>query len=493
MNNTVQLITYADRIAGKGISELHQLLNTQLNGIFSGVHVLPYFYPIDGSDAGFDPIDHTQVDQRLGQWADIQRLGRDFDVMSDLIVNHMSAQSAEFRDVLNNGRSSVYWDLFLTQDKVFPNGITAQEQAAIIQPKVEGCFTPYQLADGETVNFWTTFTSNQIDIDVTTQAGKDYINRVLTTFAQNNVKLVRLDAAGFAIKRAGTSCFMLDETYDFIDSLSDQVNALGMESLVEVHSHYKTQIEIAKKVNLVYDFALPALVLHTLYQRDFSALSYWLDIAPQNCITVLDTHDGIGVEDVSKAGELSGLLSDAQVQNLVSQIAINSRGNSLKASGSAAGNVDIHQVNCSYYDALAGDDLQYLIARAIQFFSPGVPQVYYGGLFALENDMALLQKSNVGRDINRSYLTPANVETHLKKPVVGALIELIKLRNDHDSFNGEFSLASSQQQCNLMWHSGDNQISLLVDLASMTAEITLNTAGKSRIIDLKALLAQHAS
>ena len=126
MKNNVQLMTYIDRLTGSDTQTLSNILNDQLANLFSGVHLLPFYYPIDGSDAGFDPIDHTQVDSRLGDWNDVKKLGEGYELMADLIVNHMSAQSKEFKDVLENGKESPYWDLFLTKDKVFPNGLSSE-------------------------------------------------------------------------------------------------------------------------------------------------------------------------------------------------------------------------------------------------------------------------------------------------------------------------------------------------------------------------------
>lgn len=491
MRNTVQLISYADRLSGAGIPELHELLITELKDLFSGVHVLPYFYPIDGSDAGFDPIEHTRVDPRVGDWHHVQALGAEFDVMSDLIVNHVSAESKEFKDVLRHGEGSVYWDLFLTQEKVFPQGMTDEEQAVICQPKAEGCFTPYQLHNGQTVNFWTTFTDKQIDIDVNSAAGRDYLDKVITTFASNNVKLIRLDAAGFAIKKAGTSCFMLDETFDFIDGLSSKINRLGMGSLVEVHSHYRTQIDIAKKVDLVYDFALPSLVLHALLNEDADPLIHWLTISPRNCITVLDTHDGIGVQDAAPVNGQPGLLDVEQVDRLIAQIHHNSQGESLQASGAAASNVDIYQVNCSYYDALAKDDLAYLMARAIQFFAPGVPQVYYAGLLARDNDMGLLARTNVGRDINRPYLDRDQVRADLNRPVVKALTQLIQLRNTCKAFGGEFNVKGLDDKLWLNWSHDQDSAVLEVNLRQKSATISLVSGEEKQNISLASLLNTH--
>lgn len=474
MKNKIQLITYVDRLSGHGLPELKGLLNNQLSNLFGGVHLLPFYYPIDGADAGFDPIDHTKVDERLGNWDDVKAIGEQYDIMADLIVNHTSAQSPEFQDVLKRGRESEYWDLFITRETVFPGGMTDEEAAIIYRPRPGSCFSTYTLSTGEEVEFWTTFTSNQIDINVESEAGKAYLNRILDRFEQANIKLIRLDAAGYAIKRRGTRCFMLEETFNFIAELSKAAEERGMTTLVEIHSHYQTQIEIAKRCSLVYDFALPPLVLHTLLQKDATALVDWLQLAPRNCITVLDTHDGIGIIDVGPDGAKSGLLKPKQIDDLVEKIHQNSHGDSLHATGNAASNVDLYQVNCTYYDALGGDNYLNLLARAIQFFAPGIPQVYYGGLLGQKNDMPLLNKTNVGRDINRPYLDTEHVEAAMNTPFTQGLCHLIKLRNEVDAFNGDFSVSSTEVDITLTWSSGDSQISLNINMTSLHATVIHN-------------------
>ncbi|WP_206483898.1 sucrose phosphorylase [Thalassotalea sp. G2M2-11] len=488
MKNNVQLITYVDRLSGTDIQGLNSILKEQLAGLFSGVHLLPFYYPIDGSDAGFDPIDHTVVDSRLGDWQDIKVLGEGHELMADLIVNHISAQSKEFKDVLTKGKQSPYWDLFLTKDKVFPDGLTDEQQKKIYRPRPGSCFTEFSLPNNETAEFWTTFTDNQIDIDVKSNLGQEYLSRILQTFADNNIKMIRLDAAGYAIKKAGSSCFMLDETFEFIDELSQQANKLGIETLVEIHSYYQTQIAIAKRVDQVYDFALPPLILHSIFSQDFTALVKWLSISPKNCITVLDTHDGIGIIDVGPMDGKPGLLNDSEIDSLVEQIHINSKGESQKATGAAASNVDLYQVNCTYYDALGKNDFDYLLARAIQFFSPGTPQVYYAGLLAEGNDMALLSSTNVGRDINRPYLNQEHVAQVSHKPFVKAMFELIKLRNSCQAFDGEFLVNCQTTNLTISWKTSEQSAELMVNLANRDAQITIIENGSSRIINLAELL-----
>jgi sucrose phosphorylase len=488
MKNNVQLMTYIDRLTGSDTQTLNNILNDQLANLFSGVHLLPFYYPIDGSDAGFDPIDHTQVDSRLGDWNDVKKLGEGYELMADLIVNHMSAQSKEFKDVLENGKESPYWDLFLTKDKVFPNGLSSEEFEKIYRPRPGSCFTTFALPNNESADFWTTFTDNQIDIDITSELGKDYLLRILKTFSENNIKSIRLDAAGYALKKAGTSCFMLDETFEFIDELSKTANDLGIETLVEIHSYYQTQIEIAQRVDRVYDFALPPLVLHSIFSKDFTALVKWLNISPRNCITVLDTHDGIGIIDVGPMNGKPGLLNNDEIDNLVETIHVNSAGESQKATGAAASNVDLYQVNCTYYDALGQNDLDYLVARAIQFFSPGTPQVYYAGLLVEKNAMELLSKTNVGRDINRPYLDSTDIENALNKPFTKAIVSLIQLRNNSDAFNGEFTVNSDLSALEMKWKKDEHNATLVVDLANRSAQIQITEKNDTRIVCLNTLL-----
>ncbi len=490
MKNQVQLITYADRLTADGLDSLTQMLKQPLKGLFSGTHILPFFYPIDGSDAGFDPIDHALVDPRLGTWENLKKLGEHTEIMADLIVNHASAQSPEFLDVIEKGKESEYWSLFLKEHDVFPNGITPEQAKQIYRPRPGSCFSPKTLKSGEVVNFWTTFTDNQVDINVESPAGQAYLEKVLTLFSENGVKIIRLDAAGYAIKRAGTSCFMTDEAFAFIDKLSKRANELGMETVAEIHSYYKTQVDVAQKVNRVYDFALPPLILHSLFSKNANALINWLKIAPRNCLTVLDTHDGIGIIDAGPQGEKPGLLNAAEIDHLVETIHENSQGESRKATGAAASNVDLYQVNCTYYDALGQNDLAYLFARAIQFFSPGVPQVYYGGLLAITNDMELLARSNVGRDINRPYLNQAMVQASLEKPVVKALCELITIRNGAKAFNGEFSVEGNGQELLLHWDNQGNEAELKLDLTNNKAEIRITQDGDSQLYDIESLLNQ---
>lgn len=476
-----QLITYADRLGGD-LAGLRDLLRGPFAGAFDGVHVLPFYVPFDGADAGFDPQDHTTVDPRLGGWRDVRALADDVTVMADVIVNHVSASSERFLDVLRHGERSPWQDMFLTFDAVFPGGATEEELVRVYRPRPGLPFTAVRLA-GRPRLVWTTFTSQQIDLDIGSRGAWEYLTSIVDRLTGSGVSQLRLDAAGYVGKRRGTDCFLTAEALAFVRRLTGYARDRGAQILVEVHGHYRQQIEIAKEVDLVYDFVLPPLVLHALTARDPGPLSRWLDLRPANCVTVLDTHDGIGIVDVGtnelRPGE-PGLLTGPQIEALVESIHANSGGSSRRATGAAASNLDLYQVNCTFYDALGRDDRAYLLARLLQLFVPGTPQVYYVGLLAGANDIDLLERTGVGRDVNRHHYTQAEIETALGRDIVRAQLAALRLRARHPAFDGDFTHDVQGSRISLAWRAGEHRARLEADLA--TGEFATTFSGDQMVI-----------
>ena len=471
MRNAPQLIAYADRLAGD-LSGLTRLLDERFRGAFGGVHVLPFYVPIDGSDAGFDPVDHTAVDPRLGTWDDVKQLGRRCDVMADLIVNHVSIDSSPFVDWRKHGDESAYASMFITPEHVFGSMPSDRDRATIYRPRPTPPFHAVEFADGSTRNIWSTFTHDQIDIDVESKPGWAHLIEILDKFAGADVKLIRLDAVGYAIKRAGTSCFMIPETYEFIDRLVDAARDRAMDVLVEIHGYHRDQVDVASRVDRVYDFALPPLVIDALTTGASDALTAWIRMRPNNSINVLDTHDGIGVIDVGtdpRDPSRPGLLPPDRIDRLVEGVHERSQGESRQATGAAASNLDLYQINCTFYDALGRDDDRYLAARLIQMMLPGVPQVYYVGLLAGSNDMDLLARTGVGRDVNRHYYTEAEIDEAMCRPVVRQLLEMLRWRASDPAFDGEFELLDAGPAAiRMRWTNGAAVVDRSIDLTTAT-------------------------
>ena len=476
MKNKVQLITYVNRFGGQTLTDLHGMLTGPLKDVFGAVHILPFFLPIDGADAGFDPIDHTLVDPKVGSWRDVKAMAEDIDIVADVIVNHMSAESPQFQDALSHGAASPYNRLFLTKDDVFPRGPTQDELSAIYRPRPGLPFTKKKLSSGEERDYWTTFTPQQIDINVERAEGWAHLDGIIMQFHRSGIRIIRLDAVGYAVKRAGSSCFMLPETFAFIDRLTARAREFGIEVLVEVHSYYRQQIEVAKRVDWVYDFALPPLLLHAFAFKTAKCLAEWIRIRPTNALSVLDTHDGIGIIDIGadatdRAGR-PGLVPPEELDTLVEIIHERTKGESRQATGAAASNLDLYQINSTFFDAMERDVDRYLLARAIQFFLPGIPQVYYVGLMCGINDVGLLLETGVGRDINRHYYAREELERQLETAPVKLLLALIRLRNTHAAFSGKMTTdVFTEAALALRWSKGGDWAQLVVNFALGCGEL----------------------
>jgi len=276
---------------------------------------------------------------------------------------------------------------------------------------------------------------------------------------------------------------MTASTDRYTKRILEMAHARGLQVLLEVHGHFTQQIEIARSVDYVYDFALPPLVLHALHAHDLGPLAQWLTVRPANTITVLDTHDGIGIVDVGESDlkpGIPGLLAPAQIDALVEAIHDASGGTSRLATGAAASNLDLYQVNCTYYDAVGADDRAYLLARLLQLMVPGIPQIYYVGLFAGRNDLELLRATGVGRDVNRHHYTAAEIAAELERPVVRALGELLRLRAEHPAFDGVFAADLGDTSGALRWTHGENRVELLFDVAARDFTLTATDEGAVR-------------
>jgi sucrose phosphorylase len=432
----VDLLAYADRLGG-GLAGLRDLLDGPL-AEFAGVHILPFFTPFDAADAGFDPVDHAAVDPRLGDWDDVRAIAARRGVTADLIVNHVSSASAEFADWLERGADSPVDGMFLTYDRVFPDGGTEAEITAFYRPRPGLPFTAYRGADGRRRLVWTTFLPTQVDLDVAHPAALAYLRRVLDALKAGGVGTVRLDAVGYAVKTPGTDSFMTPETLEFVRRIAVMVREAGMRVLVEVHAHHTQQQAIAPLVDLVYDFALPPLLLHSLGTGTVDRVADWLAIRPANAVTVLDTHDGIGVIDAGPGAHRPGLLSTEEMAAVFARAEEATGGHSRLASVVPEWAPMPHQINATFLSALGGDVTAYLLCRAVQLWVPGEPQLYYVGLLGGLDDVALFQRTGIGRDVNRHVYTPDEVAAALASPVTRALLELVRIRTRHPAFDGAF-------------------------------------------------------
>jgi sucrose phosphorylase len=473
IKNLVQLITYPDSLGGD-LNALHHVLDTHFPDLFKGgIHILPPF-PSSG-DRGFAPLTHMEIEPSFGDWDDLRTIGQDHDLVLDLIVNHISARSSCFQDFLRYGRESRHADLFITLDKVWPDGDPPPDDVEKIflrRNEPFSTFTVRETDDAERV--WTTFgkvtPSEQIDLDVTAEQTQHLIARFLRNFSENSVKVVRLDAIGYVIKKAGTTCFFVEpEIYRFLEWISDVSDPLGLTLLPELHAERSTQLKLAERGYWIYDFVLPYRVLETLVFHTSARLRDYLQHRPHKQFTMLDCHDGIPIKP-----DLNGLYESDLARRLVETCL--DRGGNLSLIFSPRhrdpDGFDVHQIRGTYYSLLGENDDAYLAARAIQFFTPGVPQVYYVGLLAGKNDQEGVERSGEGRDVNRHNYSLSEIEAAMERGAVQRLINLIRFRNEHPSFGGEFRVMdSADDKLALSWQNADQECTLKVDLRNYMSQI----------------------
>ena len=431
-DNKIMLITYADSL-GKNLRELDEVLSTHFDQAVGGVHILPFFP--SSADRGFAPMRYDIVDPTFGSWDDVRRIGQRRYLMFDFMINHISRHSPYFEDFLAKKDASEFSDFFIRYKDFWrrEGGFPTQEEVdAIYKRKPRAPYVEVPFADGTSEKLWCTFGEEQIDINVRSKRAQRFFKETLEHMANNNASIIRLDAFAYAVKKAGTSCFFVQpETGELLQEMQKVIDPFGTMVLPEIHEHYTIQMKVAQMGYWIYDFALPVLTLHALYSGDGHYLKRWIDMSPKHQFTTLDTHDGLGIVDVKD------LLPDEAVDFTKEKMF--SEGANVKRiyNTEAYNNLDIYQVNTTYYSALGNDDDAYLLARAIQFFAKGIPMVYYVGLLAGANDLGLLEATKEGRNINRHYYTREEIAREVERPVVRRLIELMELRNAHPAFDVE--------------------------------------------------------
>jgi hypothetical protein len=216
-------------------------------------------------------------------------------------------------------------------------------------------------------------------------------------------------------------------------------------------------------------------------KRDAGRLKRYLATRPHRQFTMLDCHDGIPVKP-----DLDGLYDSDEAKEVVRTCIERGANLSyvLSPKHKDPDGFDVHQVRCSYYSVLNSDDDAYLSARAVQFFAPGIPQVYYAGLLAGENDGEAVKRTGEGREINRHNFSMEEIEACVEKGVVQRLVKLIRFRNEHPAFNGEFQVLDSKESIiRLRWQKGEQTSTLTVDLESSRSEIEYSDDSRQVHVD----------
>jgi glycosidase len=438
------LITYGDQVTEPGkppLQTLAELLKKYVKGIVNGIHILPFF-PYS-SDDGFSVIDYTVVNPDFGTWADIERLGRNFRLMFDAVINHISAHSGWFQEFLKGNPE--FADYFIVVEE-------GTDLSQVVRPRALPLLTSVQTVHGEQL-VWTTFSADQIDLNYANPEVLLRIIEILLFYVERGAEIIRLDAIAYLWKKIGTPCIHLEETHRVVNLFRAVFDAVAPHVMLITETNVPHEENISyfgdgtDEAQMVYQFPLAPLVLNAFHSGSARHLSEWAATleAPSDTTTFfnfLASHDGVGVTPAL------GILSGKEIQELVEKT--KALGGYVSYRANSDGTQSVYELNISYFDALSDPraaeplDLQtrrFLASQAIMLALVGVPGIYVHSLFGSRSYHAGVEQTGHYRSINRETFHRSDLERELANPaslrnrVFYPYLHLIRTRTAHRAFH----------------------------------------------------------
>ncbi len=445
----VILITYGDLLYKKHQSPLETLgdfCGAYLKGTINTIHILPFFP--SSSDRGFSIINFETVDPLLGSWSDIESLGTSYQMMFDGVINHVSSKSRWFIEFLAGNPEYEDFFIWFANDKE----LTHEQRSMIFRPRTTPILTRYETLRGPRY-VWTTFSPDQIDLNYRNPRVLLKVIEILLLYVRHGADILRLDAVTYLWHQPGTRCIHLEQTHEIIKLLRDIISVVAphVALVTETNVPHKENIAYfgngSDEAHMVYNFALPPLVLHTFCTGDAGVLSAWADSMPPASETAtflnfLDSHDGIGLLGAKD------ILSPQDIDLICRQT--ENHGGFISYKTAEDGTDVPYELNITWYSALNkkenGDSLRiqikrFIASRAIALVIQGVPGIYLHSLFGTHNDHAAVDGTTENRVINRSiidYMSIMRSMTHPKSKkfrINKALGKMILARTAHRAFH----------------------------------------------------------
>jgi sucrose phosphorylase len=565
----VMLNAYPDSIGNQLKDTISMLQMADFKDVFSLFYVLPTFFNSD-LDRGFSIIDYD-INQDLVSQNDVDALNKlNIMLKFDIVLNHLSVASPQFKDLLEKGEKSKYKDFFINWNEFWQGNGILNEDGIIVPDKVflDKLFMRKSglpilkvlFPDGSEKPYWNTFYQKisfenitiedlqsipaldyenaskiftkinnaianninpttldfeenehyktkilqllntkkkylgQMDVNAKSPLIWEFYEAVLKKVSHYGCKILRLDAFAYLHKEVGeTNFFNKPGTWDYLAKINHIAQKNNLQLLPEIHAEYGLHLhdEVAQKGYCIYDFFLPGLLIHTLEKGNQKSLVKWgKEIIEKGYKTVnmLGCHDGIPVLDL-KGKEVDGtynkgLLEDDDIESLMELII--SRGGKVKNLYGADGKkISYYQVNATYFSALGEDEQKMLLARAIQLFMPGIPQVWYLDIFAGRNDYEAVERAGTDghKEINRSNLSLDTIKNKLKTRVVAQQLEIIRLRNTSNAFLGNVEFIDTpENQLHILWKNQNDFAELTANLENHSFSIRYTKLGEEKIM-----------
>jgi glycosidase len=412
------LITYADQVQENfksPLKSLEQFCADYITDIINTIHLLP-FYP-SSSDDGFSVIDYQAVDPKLGSWEDIASLRKKFNLMFDGVINHTSVQANWFKEYLNNNPH--YQDFYI-------DAPLEADIKNVVRPRALPLITEFTSPKG-VKRIWTTFSEDQVDLNYSNPAVFLKVLEVLLFYVDKGAQFIRLDAIAYLWKEFGTSCIHLPQTHWIIQlfrAILDQVNP-SVILITETNVPHQDNISYFgdgfNEAQMVYNFALPPLVFHTISTENSATLIRWAANLrlPSKAVTFfnfLASHDGIGLNPAR------GILQDEEIDSLVNRVITN--GGLVSWKSNPDGTKSPYELNINYFDALsnlASDEPisrqvdRFMVSQAIMLAFQGVPGIYFHSLFGSRSWHEGIKLTGRNRTINRQKFNRDDLEHEINK------------------------------------------------------------------------------
>lgn len=438
----IVLITYGDQVKKEGerpLKTLKDFLDKYFKDSISTVHILPFF-PYS-SDDGFAVIDYTRVNPELGDWSDISGLNEDFQLMFDAVINHISSKSEWFKKYKQGDKE--YQDYFIEVDPEI-------DLSMVTRPRTKPLLTPVETDRGQK-HVWTTFSPDQIDLNYENKNVLLKIIEILLFYVKQGARIIRLDAIAYLWKKLKTSCIHLEETHKVIQLFKDVFEAVASEVLILTETNVPHEENISyfgdgyNEAQMVYQFTLPPLVLHSFSTGNAKKLSEWAaTLKPVSEETTffnfLASHDGIGVRPAE------GILTQTEINNLAERAKKHGGDVSYKANGD--GTKSPYELNITYFDAIVNEEEpvevqvdKFIASQSILLSMKGVPGIYIHSLLGSRNYNEGIKITGEKRTINREKLLKDELEKELtdhstiRYQVYHKYTELIKIRKKEKAFH----------------------------------------------------------
>lgn len=565
----VMLNAYPDSIGQKWSDTLSMLERPEFKDVFSLFYVLPTFFNSD-LDRGFSIVDYN-INNDLVSKEDLKALDKlNIKLKFDIVLNHLSVASPQFKDVLEKGEQSKFKDFFINWNEFWSNHGELNKDGIVI-PKKEHLNKLFMrksglpilkvlFPDGSKRPYWNTFYQDikyhpitiddlkvvpqlksqdakiicakinlaidssqdfstidfgdsdcskneiisvvnkkctylgQMDINAKSPLVWDFYEETLAKLKGFGCQILRLDAFAYLHKEVGQSNFFnTPGTWEYLERIKQIAIKYNLMLLPEIHAEYGSGLhdEVSKKGYHIYDFFLPGLLIHTLESSNNKAILKWAnEIVTKGYKTVnmLGCHDGIPVLDL-KGKEVNGkynkgLLEDNEIETIMNTI-IERGGRVKNLYGPSGKKISYYQVNATFFSALGENEDKLLLARAIQMFMPGIPQVWYLDLFAGKNNYQAADDAGEGghKEINRTTLSIKDINKSIKDDIVINQLKIIRLRNTSKAFLGDIIIKKSfENEIHIKWTNNEHTAELKANLQTYIFSVSFSEEGRTKTI-----------